>query len=55
MEGRIMAVLMFIMMMLQSTEQKITLTSDTVVGNILFESSVLLPLAMIILIVTLMI
>ena len=55
MQGRLLAVIALILMMIQPTVEKITLTSDTVVGNILFENAALVPLAIIMLVIALMI
>ena len=54
MQGRILAVLALILMMIQPTVEGLT-GSDTVVGNILFENAAMIPLAIIMLIVALMI
>ena len=55
MQGRLLAIIALILMMIQPTVEKITLTSDTVVGNILFENAALVPLAIIMLVIALMI
>ena len=55
MQGRLLAIVALLLMMIQPTVEKITLTSDTVVGNILFENVALVPLAIIMFVIALMI
>jgi hypothetical protein len=55
MQGKIFAIIAVLLMMIQPTMEKITLTSDTVVGNILYENMALYPVVLIMLIVALMI
>ena len=55
METRLIAILALILMMIQPTLEGVTLGSETVVGNILFENAAMIPLVIIMLIVALMI
>lgn len=57
MKERLLAILVLIIMMIQPTVQDdgVSFTTRTVVGNILFENAAMIPLAIIMLIVTLMI
>ena len=55
MQARLLAVIALIMMMIQPTVENVSLTSQTVVGNILFENAAVLPLAIIMLVIALMI
>ena len=55
MQARLLAVLALILMMIQPTVENVSFTTQTVVGNILFENVALVPLAIIMLIIALMI
>ncbi len=55
MQTRLLAILAIILMMIQPSIQGVSLGSETVVGNILFENAAMIPLAIIMLIVALMI
>lgn len=54
MQGRIFAIIALILL-IQPTLQNTLHASDSVIGNILFENAAMIPLAIILLIVTLMI
>lgn len=53
MDGKLLAIIALVLMMIQNSTQAIELTTSTVVGNILFEQTAAYALAVIMLVVAL--